>query len=85
MVEPVVVKPETDSKKASTKPGISPASIKAKALATEIKSQVRKVIIMPSLARKSSFAGFFKLARLADRKRTTATSPKLFRASIVSP
>ena len=55
---PVVEKPETDSKKALTNPGISPAKIKASAPAREMESHVRNVITMPSLARSRIFFGF---------------------------
>ena len=47
---PVVVKPETVSKKASTKLGISPLIMKGRAPSTDTLSQARAVIRKPSLA-----------------------------------
>ena len=50
MEAPVVVKPETVSKKASTKLGISPLRMKGRAPRTDTLSQARAVIKKPSLA-----------------------------------
>ena len=50
MEAPVVVKPETVSKKASMKLGISPLITKGRAPMADTVSQVRAVIRKPSLA-----------------------------------
>ena len=50
IVEPVVVKPETISKKASTKDGISPVMIKGSAPKTDSSTQTSATMARPSRA-----------------------------------
>ena len=74
MLAPVVVKPETVSKKASTKLGISPEITKGRAPKTDISTQARATTAKPSRA--------YKLDRLGARRPSTRPMRAVSRAGI---
>jgi hypothetical protein len=63
MVEPVVVKPEQDSKTASIGVAKQPEKIKGSAPASPVKIQIRPTATKPSRAKNCCFAGKDERAR----------------------
>ena len=63
MVEPVVVKPETVSKKASIKLGMSPESTKGSAPKRDMKTHARATTASPSRAYRDICRGFLPPSR----------------------
>ena len=63
MLAPVVVKPDTVSKRASMKLGIAPEKMKGSAPKRLIKTQLAETMAKPSLAKSSLFFGLPKRTR----------------------
>ena len=82
ILAPVVVKPETVSKKASTKWGMSPEMTKGRAPKTDISSQARATTAKPSLAYRLDRLGAFSPSA---RPMTASSRAGIRKGSTASP
>lgn len=85
IVDPVVVKPEQDSKKASATSGIAPDAKNGIAPMTEATIQVTETTRNPSLARMRAGEGFQNFTMQAPKKVQTIMVSINADADIVSP
>ena len=76
MLAPVVVKPDTVSKNASTNRGICPLMVKGRAPNRESRIQLAPTIQKPSLAYMASFLGLRSVRSLPTTRSMAITMPK---------